>query len=373
MIANDFVKSIIMAKDYYKILGVEKNANSEQIKQAFRQKAHQHHPDKSGGNAEKFKELNEAYQVLGNEEKRKQYDQFGSAFSGQGFGGQGFNWQDFSRANNGFNSADFNFSDLGDIFGDFFGQSQRGAGRQTRAKGADLEANFTINFEEAVFGTEKVLDISKKVVCDLCQGNGAEPGTKIVTCKTCGGTGQIITNQQTFFGSFRSASVCHACQGEGKVVEKKCGNCGGNGITKGKERIAVKVPAGINNGETIKLSGKGEAGPSSQNGDLYINIRVLPHLNFRREGDNLYTVKTINFSQAAMGDKIRVQTLDGEIGLKIPAGTQNGKQFIVRDKGSYRLRGRGRGDLIVEIKVAVPTNLSREQKRLIEEIGKQGL
>jgi molecular chaperone DnaJ len=317
-----------MAKDYYKILGVEKNANSEQIKQAFRQKAHQHHPDKSGGNAEKFKELNEAYQVLGNEEKRKQYDQFGSTFSA--YGG---NWQDFSRGNAGF--GDFSaqggpasgWGDLGDIFSDFFGQSQRGSGRQTQAKGADLEASFTINFEEAVFGTEKILDISKKVICEHCQGNGAEPGTKIVTCKTCGGTGQIIVNQQTFFGAFRSAMVCSNCQGEGKVPEKKCANCGGSGIAKGKERIAVKVPAGINNGETIKLSDKGEAGQAGRNGDLYINIRVLPHPNFRREGDNLYTVKTINYSQAAMGDKNRVQTLDGEIGLKIPSGTPAGKQF----------------------------------------------
>jgi len=372
-----------MGKDYYKILGVEKSATHDEIKQAFRKRAHEHHPDKGNGDAEKFKEVNEAYQVLGNQEKRKKYDQFGTTF--EGMGGQaaydaGFDWSDLFRQggvnSSGFRTSgfDFNFDDLGDIFGNFFG-GQRSAGQGSRRaqRGVDLEASLTISFEEAAFGTEKVLELAKQVVCDHCLGNGAEPGTKIAGCKTCGGSGQVITTQQTFFGAFRSASVCSACRGQGKIPEKKCHRCSGSGLILGQERVKVRIPAGIDDGGTIKLSGKGEAITAGASGDLYINIRVLPHAEFKRLADNIYTVKRIAFSQSALGDKVRVKTLDGEVNLKIPAGTPSGKQFILKNKGAYKLRGRGRGDLVVTVEVAIPSHLTRQQKKLLEELGQEGL
>ncbi|MBU1130542.1 molecular chaperone DnaJ [Patescibacteria group bacterium] len=368
-----------MSKDYYNTLGINKEASQEEIKKAFRKKAHEHHPDKGNGNADKFKEVNEAYQVLGKPEKRRQYDQFGTTF--EGMGGQaaydaGFDWADMFRQggpSSGYRTSGFNinFDDLGDIFGDFFGGS-RTSGRSSR--GVDMEASLTIGFEEAVFGIEKVLDISKQIVCDKCRGNGAEPNTKIINCKTCGGSGQVTTTQQTFFGAFRSNSVCQNCGGEGKVSEKKCTQCHGSGVTQGQERIKVKIPAGISNNETIKLSGKGEAGVSGlPAGDLYIHITVPPHHQFSREGDNIFTAKNISFSQAALGAKVRVKTLDGEVNLKIPSGTQSGRQFILKNKGSHKLRGRGRGDMIVEVKIQVPGNLSQKQKKLLEELADEGL
>ncbi|MCX6785985.1 MAG: molecular chaperone DnaJ [Candidatus Komeilibacteria bacterium] len=371
-----------MAKDYYSILGVAKTATPEEIKSAFRKKAHQHHPDKSGGNAEKFKELNEAYQVLGNPEKRKTYDQFGSeAFSqGAGFGaggGQGgFNWSDFSRQSgfgaSGFRNQDFNISDLGEIFGDFFGGG-RSSTRQ-RTHGEDLEAGITISLQDAVFGAEKVLELTKEITCDHCQGNGAEPGVKINTCKTCKGSGQVTISQATFFGNFRSVAACPDCNGEGQVPEKKCIVCGGRGFKRGVETIKVKVPAGISSGETLKLSGKGGAAERGlRPGDLYINIKVLPHPLFKRSGDNLLTVKNISFSRAALGDKVDVETLDGQVSLKIPAGTPGGQQFSIKGKGVVKLHGHGRGDLLVEVKVIIPNNLSRSQKKLLEDLAKEGL
>ena len=358
-----------MAKDYYKILEVGKNATADEIKKAFRKKAHEHHPDKGNGNAEKFKEVNEAYQVLGNEQKRKQYDQFGTNFEGA----QGFNWSDFSKQG-GFRPGGFNINldDLGDIFGDLFGGQARGQSRQDR--GADIEAAVSITLEEAVFGSEKTFDITKNLVCEKCQGSGAEPGTRISRCQTCNGSGQVNRTQSTFFGAFRTAAVCEACGGEGKRPEKDCSQCRGRGIARGRERLKVKIPAGMASGETIKLAGKGEAGPKgSRSGDLYIQVRVLPHQSFRREGDNLYTAKRIKFTAASLGDKVQVETLDGRVALKIPAGTPSGSQFVIKGKGSSRLHGRGRGDLVVEVKVEVPKNLSRKQKKLLEELAKENL
>ena len=371
-----------MSKDYYNILGIDKTATADEVKKAFRKKAHEHHPDKGNGNADKFKEVNEAYQVLGKPERRKQYDQFGTTF--EGFGGQaaynaGFDWSDVIRqGSSGFRNSgvNFDFEDLGDIFGDFFGRSQSNgrSGNRRHSRGVDIEAQLAISFEEAVFGIEKTLDITKQIVCEKCQGNGAEPGTRIITCKTCGGTGQVVSTQQTFFGAFRSASVCSACSGEGKQPEKKCSKCNGLGIARGKERIKVKIPAGISQGETIKLSGKGEAGAQGiSSGDLYISISVLPHPEFKRQGDDIYAAKNINYTQAALGDKIRIKTLDGEVNFKIPAGTPAGKKFVLKNKGSYKLRGRGRGDMIVEVKIEVPQDLSKKQKKILEELAGLGL
>lgn len=367
-------------------MGVNKNAAADEIKKAFRKKAHEHHPDKGNGNADKFKEINEAYQVLGNPEKKKRYDQFGTSdFSGfgagsQGFGGQGFNWSDFARGQQGgaYQNANFDFSDLGDIFGDFFG-SGFGSPRSSRAskksnQGEDLEINISVTLAEAYFGADKTFTINKNVVCTHCHGNGAGPGAKINTCKTCNGQGQVYSNQQTFFGAFRTVVTCPDCAGEGKIPEKKCSICNGHGIIKDSENLIIHIPAGINDGQTLRLSGKGQAGlKGATAGDLFVNIRVLPHPEFIRKGDDLHLKQTIPFTAAVMGEKIIVKTLDGEVKLKIPAGTGSGQEFIIKGKGLPHLNKRGSGNLIVKVSVAVPGHLSSSQKDLLEKLKREGL
>ncbi len=377
-----------MAKDYYNILGVSKDASPEDIKKAYRKMAHQYHPDKAGGDEAKFKEINEAYQVLGNEEKRQQYDRYGQTFEQAsrqgGFGGGtgGFSWEDISRGTSGGpfgggfgrQNVEFDFGDLGDIFGDFFGFGRSSGSRRSRRarRGTDIQTEMEIDFREAVFGAEKIVELYKNIVCASCSGNGAEPGTKIETCKTCGGSGQVARVQQTILGTFQSVGVCPDCQGEGKKASKKCKACGGQGRFKATEKIKVKIPAGINEGETIRLAGKGEAGQrGAAAGDLYITMRVKPDEEFKREGDDILTEVNISFPQAALGDKIFVKTLDGEVILKIPAGTQSGKVFKLSGKGVPHLRSRGRGDHLVTVNVVTPTNLSRRQKELLEEFGRE--
>jgi molecular chaperone DnaJ len=370
-----------MAKDYYDILGVSKNATQDEIKKAYRKLAHQYHPDKAGGNEEKFKEINAAYQVLSKTDKRKQYDQFGSGFeqAGAGAGAGGFSWEDFSRAGGGGpfgggfqqQNVEFDMGDLGDVFGDLFGFGRRGRSQRTRqaSPGNDIQTEMNIEFREAVFGAEKVIDLYKNVLCKHCSGNGAEPGTKIETCKTCGGNGQVEQVQRTILGALRSVVVCPDCRGEGKKVSKKCKQCHGEGRVKESERIKVKIPAGISEGETIRLAGKGEAGLKGMtSGDLYITLRVTPDPEFKREGDDIFSETEISFSQAALGDKISVNTLDSEVMLKIPAGTQSGKVFKLKEKGVPHLRTRGRGDHLVTVNVMTPSKLSRKQKQLLEEL-----
>lgn len=369
-----------MAKDYYNILGVKKDASQEEIKKAFRKLAHEHHPDKGNGNGDKFKEINEAYQTLGNPQKRKQYDQFGSAaggFSGAGGPGGGFNYQDFARAQGGnpfgggFSQGNVHFDfgdmgDLGDIFGSFFGGGARQSSR--RQRGSDIEAELEINFEEAVFGTEKTIDLSKTVLCDRCGGNGAEPGSKISDCKTCGGTGRVIRAQQTIFGTFQSQTVCPDCRGEGKSYEKKCSKCGGVGTIHGSEKIKVRIPAGIEDGRSIKLSGKGEPAPRGVSGDLYIRVRVQADRKLRRQGNNILTIEHLSLKQAILGDKIQVDTVDGPVSLKIPAGTQSHSEFKLKNKGVPYLGSRGRGDHIVKVIVDIPRGADKKMKRLLEEL-----
>ncbi|MFA5029455.1 MAG: molecular chaperone DnaJ [Patescibacteria group bacterium] len=365
-----------MAKDYYDILGVSRSASPEEIKKAFRKLAHEHHPDKANGNAEKFKEINEAYQVLNNPDKRKQYDQFGSAFGGAGAGG--FNYQDFGRAaggpfgQGGFSQdgISFDFGDLGDLgdlfggFGSFFGGGNRTAKKAVR--GEDVEIELTIEFEEAAFGVDKVIDLQKQVVCEHCHGSGAEPGAKISVCATCGGTGKINRVQQTILGNFQTQTVCSDCQGEGQKYEKKCSTCHGSGAAYGSEKIKVKVPAGIDDGQTIKLSGQGEPAPKGVPGDLYIRIKVRPSKIFRRQADNIFSEKHLSLKQAIFGDKIEIETVDGLVSLKIPPGTQSHTEFRLRDKGVYHLKGRGRGDHLIKIIVDIPKNLSRQQKKILD-------
>ncbi|MDD4995669.1 MAG: molecular chaperone DnaJ [Patescibacteria group bacterium] len=357
-----------MAKDYYKILDVDRSASPEEIKKAFRKLAHKFHPDKAGGDEAKFKELNEAFQVLGNPEKRRQYDQFGTTFdqAGPGFG------QGFGGPFGGGAGFDFgNVGDLGDILGDLFGGMGGGTRRRSgRARGADIEVDADIDFSETVFGAEKILNLYKSDSCRHCQGNGAEPGTKIISCATCGGSGQVQTVQRTVFGSFQSTAVCRECHGEGKRPEKPCRECGGIGATKQSRQLKIKIPAGIDNGEVIKLSGQGERGAwGGRAGDLYVHVRVRPDARFKRDGLNIISHEHISFTLAALGGSTDIETIEGRVSLKIPAGTQGGQIFKLNDKGIPALHGGGRGDQLVEVLVKVPKHLSREQKKLIEQLG----
>jgi len=360
-----------MSKDYYNILGVDKNASQEEIKKSFRKMAHKYHPDKEGGDEQKFKEVNEAYQVLGDEKKRQQYDQFGSGFeqagrqSGyQGYGGYG----GFGGGAEGFDMDDLGdiFGDLGDIFG--FGGGRRG-GRRTRSRGRDLEVGLTLEFSEAVFGAEKEVTLRRKAKCTRCGGNGAEPGTKIETCATCGGSGRVSRVQRTILGNMQVQMTCEDCGGEGKKFSQKCTECGGTGAAEETKNLKINIPAGIDNGEVLRMHGEGEAGEKgAPSGDLYVQVTVKPDPRFRREGDTIHTEKEVSFTQAALGDKVEIETVDGPVSLKIPAGTQPNTVMRLKGKGAYRLHGRGRGDHLVTVKVKTPTNLSKQQKDMLRKM-----
>lgn len=368
-----------MSKDYYKILGVDKNATESDIKKAFSKLAHKYHPDKPGGDEAKFKEANEAYQVLKDKEKRQKYDQFGTADFGSGFSGAGgnpfgggFNWQDFSQqGSGGFNNGgvEFDFGNIGDIFGDFFGTSRSGSKRSH--KGRDIQTEIEISFEESVFGIEKHLRLNKKIVCDKCSGKG---GTNQATCKKCNGSGRVTIQQQTFFGNFASVAQCPDCDGTGSTFKDICTKCGGTGSVSGSEEIKVKIPGGIADGQTIRLSGKGESGLKGfSSGDLYIIIKVAKSSKFERVGNDIHSTVKLKYSQLIKGDKILVDTIDGSIKLKIPEFTPSGKVFILNDRGVARLNSRGRGDHHVKVILDIPKYLDKEQKKIIEELEARGL
>ena len=361
-----------MGKDYYKILGISRNASDEEIKRAFRRLAHKYHPDtKGGGDEAKFKEVNEAYQVLSDPERRAKYDQFGTDFEQGGY--QPWNWEDFVQAY-GPQQARVDFSDFfkgfgefEDIFSEIFGTKTRRK-RETLA-GEDININIDISFKEAVFGTKREVELYKRVRCPRCKGKGYESGIKIITCPTCRGTGQITTTRQTFLGSFTQVSTCPDCRGEGKKPEKYCPRCGGDGRVKEYKKIRIKIPAGIDSGQTIRVSGQGEAGiKGGPYGDLYVQVRVAPHKYFKREGYNLKVDLPISFTQAVLGDRVEIETLDGKIKLDIPAGTQSGEVFVIKGKGIPKLQGAGRGDLLVKIEVVIPKRLSRKERKLIQEL-----
>lgn len=359
-----------MAKDYYDILGVSRDATAEDIKKAFRKKAHEHHPDKAGGDETKFKELNEAYQVLSDAEKRKQYDQFGTTFENAGGAGAGFGgFGNGSPFGAGGQRVDFDFGDVGDIFDTFFGGGARARSRRAARRGADIETDFDITFEEAVFGVEKDVTLYKTVVCERCGGNRAEPGTKISPCSTCDGSGQVESVRNTFLGQIRAASVCPECQGEGKIPEKKCTECRGSGVQKKNVTISVKIPGGIEDGAALRLTGQGEAGETAHAyGDLYVRIHVKPSKVFERDGDDIRSTVTVSFPEAALGTEVPIQTVDGEGTLKIPEGTQSGHEFRIRGKGFTHLQGSGRGDHIVTVHVHTPTKLSRKAKKMLKDL-----
>ena len=355
-----------MAKDYYKILGVSKNASAEKIKKAFREWAHKYHPDKNGGNADQFKEINEAHQVLGNPEKRQQYDQFGTTFEqAQGQGGfSGFDgFRDFSGFANG-----FDMGDLGEMFG--FGDIFGGGRKKTRAsRGRDIEVEMQIDFREAIFGTEKVLEMYKPSICKNCGGSGADPGSKVVVCSKCGGAGRVQAVQRTFLGNIQSVITCDKCNGVGKITEKECSVCRGKGVGRDNQKLKLKIPAGIDDGETIKLSGEGEAAEhGGKSGDLFVVVKVKPDKEFKRKKDEILSKVGVSFAQAALGEKIEIETLDGKIKLTIPSGTQSGQIFRLKGKGVPHLNSYGRGDHLIEVAVVTPTNLSRRQKELLEEL-----
>jgi molecular chaperone DnaJ len=376
-----FVDLNIMAKDYYDILGISKSASADEIKRAFRKKAHEHHPDKGGGSAEKFKEANEAYQVLSDSEKRQQYDTYGQTFEQSARGGGGFGWQgdpfggfDFG----GFDFGDFSAGggsafggDLGDIFSDIFGGRRERASR--RSRGIDLEMGLTVNFEEAVFGAEKQITLEKQDVCKTCTGSGAATGSKVVTCPKCHGQGQIVTSRRTIFGVIQSRASCDRCEGTGKVPEIACPSCSGKGVKRQEKTILVKIPAGIAHGQRVRVAGEGEVGyRGSTPGDLFLKVNVKPSKELTRDGFNLYKELPVSFVQAALGAKVVVKTLDGNIELKIPAGTQGGTVFKVKGKGVPHLnQSSRRGDLFITARVMVPTRLSKREKQLLQEIAKE--
>lgn len=360
-----------MAKDYYKVLGVPRNATKDDIKRSYRKLAHQFHPDKGGSEA-KFKELNEAYQVLSDDSKRAQYDQFGAVFEGGGGRPGGFEWagglgEDFR----GF--GDFDFADI--LEDAFAGMGFGGAGSQRRSrKGRDIQIELEVPFEEMIFGGRHAVEISKTATCERCGGGGAEPGAGMRKCGSCQGSGRVERAQKTFLGTFSQVATCPTCHGRGEIPETACRNCAGRGVLKRAETIEVFVPKGVSDGELLKISGKGEASPwGGVPGDLYAKIRVRADGAFRRQGNDIVMQLPIRFTQAALGDSIEVKTLDGAIKLKIPEGTESGDILNVRGKGVPQARGYGRGDLLIEIKINTPRHLSRKAREAIEKLKEEGM
>ncbi len=358
-----------MAKrDYYEVLGVGKDASDDEIKKAYRRLAVKHHPDQ-GGDEEKFKEVGEAYEVLKDEKKRQRYDQFGHAGVGSSAASDGDPFAGFGGFGGSGQGTHFDFGDLGlgDIFNSFFG-GQTG-GRQ-RARGNDVETAIELGFEEAVFGAEKELGIRLEDTCSHCKGTTAEPGHELKTCPTCKGRGQVIKQMRTVFGNIQQAAVCHECKGTGKVPEKICSVCGGKGTEKKSQKITLKVPAGIDDGATIRLRERGEAMANGPKGDLYVHIRVKPHKKFTREGELILSEEHVDMIDAALGTEIEVDTVDGPTKMKIPAGTQSGTDFKLSGHGVPRIRSSHRGAHIVTIVVDTPEKLSRQQKELLEQFKK---
>ncbi len=351
-----------MGKDYYQILGISRGASAEEIKKAFYKLAHQHHPDKAEGNEEKFKEVNEAYQILSDPQKRSQYDQFGSAVfeqGGFGGGGQGFSGFDFS----GFSG----FEDMGEVFGDMFGfRGGRGGHTSRRARGADIQVDVDMDFKDAVFGGEREFTMTKFSSCHRCAGSGGEPGTSVKTCTTCGGSGVIITAQRTILGMVQSKRMCADCQGEGQIPSTSCSTCKGEGVEKKRKTLIVTIPPGVEEGNILRLRGEGEATKGGKPGDLFVRIHVRPDKRFHKEGSTIYTKHALGFTQAALGDKVEIETVEGKVTLTIPTGTQSGAQFRLRGKGVPTRTGRG--DHIVEVYVVTPKKLSKEQKQFLEKL-----
>ncbi|KMK75942.1 molecular chaperone DnaJ [Alkalihalobacillus pseudalcaliphilus] len=341
-------------RDYYDVLGVEKGASVDEMKKAYRKLARKYHPDvnKAADAETKFKEVKEAYDVLSDPQKKSQYDQFGHAATNQGFGGAG--------------SGDF--GGFGDIFDMFFGGGGGRRNPNAPRQGADLQYTMTVEFKEAVFGKDTEIEIPREENCTTCDGSGAKPGTKPETCSHCQGSGQMSVEQNTPFGRVVNRRVCHHCEGTGKQIKHKCSTCAGKGKVRKRKKISVKVPAGIDHGQQLRVAGQGEPGTNGgPPGDLFVVFNVKSHEFFEREGDDIYCEMPLTFAQVALGDEIEVPTLNGKVKLKIPAGTQTGTNFRLRGKGVPNVHGRGQGDQHVQVRVVIPKNLTDKQKEVIRD------
>lgn len=344
-------------RDYYEILGVSKSATKDEIRKAYRKLSKKYHPDlnKEADAEEKFKEATEAFEVLSDENKRANYDQFGHAGPNQGFGGGG----------GGFGGDGFGFED---IFSSFFGGGARRQDPNAPRKGNDLQYTMTIDFMDAVFGKETEIQIPKDETCDTCDGSGAKKGTSPETCSHCGGSGEISVTQDTPFGRMVNRRACHHCDGTGQYIPDKCSTCRGKGTVRVNKTIKVSIPEGVDDGQQLRVSGQGDPGVNGgPAGDLYIVFNVRSHEKFIREGDNIYLEINLSFPQVALGDEIKVPTVHGDVNLKVPAGTQTGARFRLRDKGVKNVHGRGIGDQIVVAKIATPKKLTEKQKELLRE------
>lgn len=347
-------------RDYYEVLGVGRDASPEELKKAFRRKAMDFHPDRNqeADAAERFKEVNRAYEVLSDADMRARYDRFGhAAVDGNGSGPQGF--EGFA-----------NFEGFGDIFDAFFGGS-RTRRRRGPARGADLKVSLDLTFEEAVFGTEKELTYARAERCDTCSGSGATPGTSPETCPACNGAGEVRRSQSSIFGQFVNVAPCTRCEGEGRVIASPCDDCRGTGRIREERTISVRIPAGVDSGQQIRLSGEGEVGArGGEAGNLYVVLKVKPHEHFERVDDHILLELPVNVAAATLGTRVTIPTLDGEMEFEVPAGTQSGDDFMLRGKGVPRLRGGGRGDMVVRVHVVVPkpNDLTDEQRQLLEKL-----
>jgi molecular chaperone DnaJ len=357
-------------KDYYKILGVEKSASQDEIKKAFRKLAHEFHPDKNkndSGAVQKFKDASEAYSILSDENKRRQYDTYGQAGAGfnPGAGTGGFGGFDFSQFTQGGQGFEF---DLGDIFGDIFGGGRSQARQQ---RGRDISIDIQISFEESIFGVERDILVNKTSKCLDCDGSGASKGSVKVSCHTCNGKGKINEARRSFIGTFNTTRMCDTCHGLGEIPKDKCRTCHGHGVLERQQEISVKIPAGMENGEMIRLGGMGEAVVNGQSGDLYVKVHIKPHPHIYKESINLVTETKIRLTQAVQGGEQSIKTLDGDIIMKIPAGINTGE--VLRIKGKGVPHGNKRGDLFVKIVIDIPKKLSKDANRLLDELKKLGL
>lgn len=355
-------------RDYYEILGVSKTASDDEIKKAYRKLAMEHHPDKHGGDDANFKEIGEAYETLKDPQKRAGYDQYGHA----GAGGNPFGGGGGGGGQPGAEGYGFDFNNMGGV-GDIFDMFFRGGGQSSRAQvGRDIEVQLTLEFKEAVFGVTRDIQLDIDDTCDRCAGNMTEPGSKLKQCATCEGTGVVTQVQNTILGSFQQQAVCPTCHGLGQVPEKPCTKCGGTGVVHKAKRITIKIPAGVDNGATVRMHGQGAATRGGKKGDLYVHIFVRLSKEFTRSEYNILSNSQIGMVEAALGTEVGVNTVDGKVTLKIPAGTQSGKVFKLSDKGVPFVNSSRRGDHLVTVSVETPTRLSAQQKELLEEFAREG-
>ncbi len=355
-------------KDYYQVLGLQKGASKEEVKKAFRKLAAQYHPDKKTGDEAKYKEITEAYAVLGDDKKKAEYDSYGRAFNGGGGGAGfgGFNWADFAGQQGGFSGQGFEF-DINDIFENF----GFGGGHTKQNRGRDISIEINLSFKESVFGTVRKVLVTKNSLCTECKGTGAKPSAGMAGCTTCGGNGKIRETRQSVLGSFTTVRECSVCQGRGQVPKERCGHCAGAGVRRAQEEVEIKIPAGIENGEVVRMTGRGEAMPNGQPGDLYIKLHVESHKTIRRDGTTLISELPIRLTDALLGGEYKVETLDGVIEIKVPVGISHGEMLRIRGKG-VPTEG-GRGDFMVRVGIELPKKLSKKAQKLVEELREEGV